>query len=418
MTELMLGESSEYMRGNLFANTPDILPEYLQIGGRPAFMIRLVLAATLGATYGIYGPPFEQCVGTPVRPGSEEYLDSEKYQVRHWDLDRRGTLKYFIARINTIRRDNRALHFDRNLRFFHVDNPQMIVYGKSTPDNSDLILVVVNLDPHHVQSGWVQLPFWEWLIREVWDRHPDTIFLSEAFTRPKVMKYLAKSGFSQSYSYFTWRTDKHGLMEYFTELTTTDAIEYMRPNLFANTPDILHESLQTGGRPGFQMRLVLAATLGATYGIYGPPFEQCVGTPLREGSEEYLDSEKYQLRHWDLDRRGTLKYFIARINTIRRDNPALHYDRTLRFFHIDNPQMIVYGKATPDNSDVILVVVNLDPNNVQSGWVQLPFWELGLEQSYQVHDLLSDARYDWHGEWNFVRLDPQTCPAHIFRVWR
>jgi starch synthase (maltosyl-transferring) len=260
--------------------------------------------------------------------------------------------------------------------------------------------------------------FWEWLIREVWDRHPETIFLSEAFTRPKVMRYLAKSGFSQSYSYFTWRNAKAEIEEYFTELTQTEVAEYMRPNLFANTPDILHAFLQTGGRPGFKIRLVLAATLGATYGIYGPPFEQCVGTPVREGSEEYLDSEKYQVRHWDLDQPGTLKYFVGRINTIRRDNPALHFDRNLRFFSVDNPQIIAYGKATPDLSNLIVVVVNLDPRNTQSGWVRLPFWEFGLNHDYQVHDLLNDARYDWHGEGNFVILDPHSCPAHVFRVWR
>ena len=165
------------------------------------------------------------------------------------------------------------------------------------------------------------------MIREVWDRHPDTIFLAEAFTRPKVMQRLAKLGYSQSYSYFTWRNNKQGLTEYFTELTQTEVVEYMRPNLFANTPDILHEYLQYGGRPAFMIRLVLAATLGATYGIYGPPFEQCVGTPLRHGSEEYLDSEKYQVRHWDLDSPGNLRDYVARVNEIRRENPALHDNR-------------------------------------------------------------------------------------------
>jgi starch synthase (maltosyl-transferring) len=273
---------------------------------------------------------------------------------------------------------------------------------------------IFRVDNPHTKA----FPFWEWLIREVWDRHPDTIFLAEAFTRPKVMKYLAKSGFSQSYSYFTWRTTKEDLTEYFTELTQTEVAEYMRPNLFANTPDILHESLQSGGRPAFQTRLVLAATLGATYGIYGPPFEQCEGTPVRPGSEEYLDSEKYQCRHWNLDQPGTLRYFVNRVNSIRRDNPALHFDRNLRFFHISNPSMIAYGKTTHDRSDTILVVVNLDPHHTQEGWIQFPFGEYGLNDSYQVHDLLSDARYDWRGEWNFVRLDPHVCPAHIFRVWR
>jgi len=272
---------------------------------------------------------------------------------------------------------------------------------------------IFRVDNPHTKA----FPFWEWMIGEVWNQHPDTIFLAEAFTRPKVMKYLAKSGFSQSYSYFTWRTNKEGLTEYFTELTQTDVVEYMRPNLFANTPDILHESLQTGGRPAFQGRLVLAATLGATYGIYGPPFEQCDGTPVRHGSEEYLNSEKYQCRYWDLDAPGTLRYFVGRVNQIRRDNPALHFDRTLRFHSIDNPSLIAYSKVTTDHSNRILVIVNLDHANPQEGRVQFPFWEFGLGDRYQVHDLLSDARYDWHGASNYVRLDPHVCPAHIFRVW-
>ncbi len=264
--------------------------------------------------------------------------------------------------------------------------------------------------------------FWDWTIREVWDRHPETIFLAEAFTRPKIMHRLAKGGYPQSYSYFTWRNTKWPLIEYFTELTQTDAAEYMRPNLFANTPDILHEFLQVGGRPAFQIRLVLAAMLGATYGIYGPPFELCVGTPWRPGSEEYLDSEKYQVRHWDLDQPGTLRDFIARINAIRRENPALHFDRNLRFYHVDNDQIVAFGKSSPDRSNILISVVSLDPYHVQSGWVRLPLDELGLGsgpgQSFQVHDLISDARYLWHGESNFVQLDPQACPAHVFRVRR
>jgi starch synthase (maltosyl-transferring) len=264
--------------------------------------------------------------------------------------------------------------------------------------------------------------FWEWLIGAVWNEHPDVVFLAEAFTRPKVMRHLAKLGYSQSYSYFTWRNTKSALTEYFTELTSTEVAEYMRPNLFANTPDILHEYLQTGGRPAFQIRLVLAATLGASYGIYGPPFEQCVGTPWRQGSEEYLDSEKYQVRHWDLDRPGTLRDFIARINTIRRENAALHHDRNLRFVPIDNDRMIAYSKAMPDRSNTLIIIVNLDPYHTQSGWVHLPIAPLGLGsgpgQAYQVHDLISEARYLWHGESNYVQLDPFACPAHILRVRR
>jgi len=264
--------------------------------------------------------------------------------------------------------------------------------------------------------------FWDWVIKEVRDRHPDAIFLAEAFTRPKIMARLAKGGYPQSYSYFTWRNTKAAIEEYFTELTKTDIIEFMRPNLFANTPDILHEFLQISGRPGFQIRLVLAATLGATYGIYGPPFELCDGTPWKPGSEEYLDSEKYQVRHWDLDAPQSLRDYIARVNSIRRENPALHSDRSLRFVPTDNDAIIAYTKTTPDLANILLVVVNLDPHHVQSGWVRLPIKELGLAadtgQTYQVHDLIGEARYLWSGESNFVQLDPQASPAHIFRVRR
>jgi starch synthase (maltosyl-transferring) len=261
--------------------------------------------------------------------------------------------------------------------------------------------------------------FWEWLITEVRAQHPEAIFLAEAFTRPKVMKQLAKCGFSQSYSYFTWRNTKTELTEYFSELTQGETREYMRPNLFANTPDILHEFLQFGGRPAFAIRLVLAATLGANYGIYGPPFELCDGRAV-PGTEEYLDSEKYQIRYWDIDQPGSLRDFIARVNQVRRDNPALHSDWTLRFLPVDNPALIFYSKQSSDLTNIILVVVNLDPHNPQAGWVTLPIDELGLDaqQPYQVHELLSDARYLWHGARNYVALDPNVVPAHVFRVRR
>jgi starch synthase (maltosyl-transferring) len=264
--------------------------------------------------------------------------------------------------------------------------------------------------------------FWDWVIKEVWSRHPDTIFLSEAFTRPKLMRRLAKGGFSQSYTYFTWRNTKRELTEYLTELTAGESAEYMRGNLFANTPDILHEYLQVGGRAAFMIRLVLAATLAASYGIYGPPFEHCVGEPLKPGSEEYRDSEKYQVRHWDLDGAWSLRDYIAQVNQIRRANPALHENRNLRFFQIDNEEMIAYGKSTSGHANLIVTVVNLDPFHTQSGWLKLPAAELGLGsglgESYQVHDLISDARYLWHGDTNFVQLDPNASPAHIFQVRR
>lgn len=261
--------------------------------------------------------------------------------------------------------------------------------------------------------------FWEWAIREVRVKYPDAIFLSEAFTRPPVLKYLAKVGFSQSYSYFTWRNSKKELTTYFTELTGAETREFLRPNLFVNTPDILHEFLQSGGRPAHQIRLVLAATLGASYGVYGPPFE-LVDNRAIPGTEDYKDSEKFQIRHWDIDSPDSLKDFIAQINGIRRENPALGVNGGLKFHPVDNDNLIAYSKMTPDGTDLLVIVVNLDPFNAQSGWILLPVgeWGIGTDESYQVHDLLSDARYFWHGDRNYIRLDPSVCPAHIFRVRR
>jgi starch synthase (maltosyl-transferring) len=261
--------------------------------------------------------------------------------------------------------------------------------------------------------------FWEWLIHEVRAAHPDVIFLAEAFTRPKVMRTLAKSGFAQSYSYFTWRNTKAEITDYFTELTRTDAREYMRANLFANTPDILSEYLQFGGRAAFQARLVLAATLGASYGIYGPAFELCEAR-AGPGTEEYLDSEKYQLRHWDLERPESLRAFIARVNAIRRENPALQRDERLHFYPVDNERLIAYGKSTADLDNVVLVVVNLDPHHAQSGWVDLPLGAFGIDvrHPYQMHELLGDAHYLWQGARNYVAIDPQAAPAQIFRLRR
>jgi starch synthase (maltosyl-transferring) len=259
--------------------------------------------------------------------------------------------------------------------------------------------------------------FWQWALADITRRHPDTIFLSEAFTRPKVMRYLAKSGFSQSYTYFTWRNTKDELTEYFTELTQTDVREYMRPNLFANTPDILHEYLQHGGRPAFQVRFVLAATLGASYGIYSG-FELCENVPVRPGSEEYLDSEKYQVRVRNFEQPGSLAELIGRVNGIRRDHPALQHDWGLQFHQTDNPQLLCYSKRSVDGGDVVLMVVNLDPFNMQHGFIRLPLadWGLSPHGAVSVLDLLSGERYFWRGEWNYVRLDPELRVAHVMEV--
>jgi starch synthase (maltosyl-transferring) len=262
--------------------------------------------------------------------------------------------------------------------------------------------------------------FWEWLIRETKRTYPDMLFLSEAFTRPKMMYHLAKLGFSQSYTYFAWRNTKWEISQYCHELFQTEVHDFFRPNLWPNTPDILTEYLQTGGRQAFLIRLILAATLGASYGIYGPAFELCETRAKEFGSEEYLDSEKYEIRTWNLDDALSLKDVIARVNQIRRENPALHDDWSLRFHPTDNEQIICYSKHTGDFSNVILVVINLDPHHTHAGWVELPVSEVGLEanRSYQVHDLLTDARYLWHGPRNFLELDPQVSPAFVFRIRR
>jgi starch synthase (maltosyl-transferring) len=290
----------------------------------------------------------------------------------------------------------------------------------------ELLSVVLFWCGHGVRVFRVDNPhtkpfrFWEWLIARVKEPHPDAIFLSEAFTRPKVMKHLAKAGFTQSYTYFTWRNTKPDLTAYFTELTRTEVREYMRPNLFANTPDILPEFLQYGGPAAFQLRFLLAATLGATYGIYGPPFETFTHTAVKPGSEEYLDSEKYQVRHWDWEGPNVFRELIARVNRVRRENPALHSDWGLRFHDCDNGQILFYSKSTPDLENIVLVVANLDPHHTQSGWVSVPLAEFGLrpEDAYQVHDLITDARFLWHGETNFVQLDPRVTPAHVLRLRR
>ena len=259
--------------------------------------------------------------------------------------------------------------------------------------------------------------FWEWMISTIKARHPEVIFLSEAFTRPKVMYRLAKVGFTQSYTYFAWRSTKWELEEYFGR-DLPRVREFFRPNLWPNTPDILTEPVQVGGRPAFMARLVLAATLGASYGIYGPPFELMERRPREPGSEEYLDSEKYAVRHWDLDHPDSLAELIARVNRARRENPALHTDRTLRFHDVDNDQLIAYSKRSADPPNVVVTVVNLDPIHTHSGWVHLPLAELGIdpEHPYQLHDLITDARYVWQGDRGYVELDPQVVPAHVFRV--
>ncbi len=260
--------------------------------------------------------------------------------------------------------------------------------------------------------------FWEYLIGEIHATHPDVIFLSEAFTRPKMMKALAKAGFSQSYTYFTWRNTKAELTEYFTELTQTEMADYFLANLWPNTPDILPYHLQEGGRPAFMIRLALAATLSSVYGIYSG-YELCENAAI-PGKEEYLDSEKYQFKARDWNAPGNIKAYITRINRVRRENRALHSYTNLRFHDAENDRILFYSKITPSRDNQLLIVVNLDPYHRHDTFLDVPLEHLGLseEESYQVHDLLSDTRFLWQGRRNYVALDPQHCPVHLFRVRR
>lgn len=262
--------------------------------------------------------------------------------------------------------------------------------------------------------------FWEWLIGGIRRDYPDVLFLAEAFTRPKIMYRLAKLGFTHSYTYFAWRNSKWELTEYLKELTATRVREFFRPHFWPNTPDILTNELQTGGRPEFMSRLVLAATLSANYGIYGPPFEMIENRALVPGKEEYLNAEKYEIRHWDIERPGSLREFIARVNQARREHPALQRDDTLRFHGTDSDQLLAYSKSTPDFSDTVLVVVNLDAVNTRIGWTDLALAELGLApgQRYRVRDLLTGNEYPWQGARNYIELNPSKIPAHVFHIRR
>ena len=258
--------------------------------------------------------------------------------------------------------------------------------------------------------------FWEWLIGSIKKQYPDVIFLAEAFTRPKIMYRLAKLGFSQSYTYFAWRIMRWEIEEYFNKLNRTKVQEFFRPNLWPNTPDILSDYLRDGGRPAFMIRLVLAATLGANYGIYGPAYELCENRRKDDVSEEYLDSGKYEIKNWDIENPGSLSGFIARVNRIRKKNPALQDNLSCHFHPIDNEQIICYSKTSGKN--VILVFVNLDHQYKQSGWTELHLDELGIEEGrpYRILDLLKDVEYRWIGAQNYVELDPHATPAHIFKL--
>lgn len=270
------------------------------------------------------------------------------------------------------------------------------------------------------------LEFWRWCIESIKIQYPDVIFLAEAFTRPKIKYRLAKAGFTQGYTYFTWRNTKEDLTEYLKELCKPEIRDVFLPNFWPNTPDILHECLQFGGRPAFMARQVLAGTLSSNYGMYGPAFELCEHVAF-PGREEYDNNEKYEIKDWDLERAGNIRPLIARINRIRRDNPALQRTHNLTFVETDNPMLIAYLKHTPDLLSIVLVVVNLDFNNVQEGWVTLPLKALRMDADsyFMVQDMLPEtegampeSNYMWQGARNYVKLSPHDCPAHIFRIFR
>ncbi len=280
---------------------------------------------------------------------------------------------------------------DQGIRIFRVDNPHTKPFS-----------------------------FWEWVISALKAEHPDLIFLSEAFTRPKVMYRLAKLGFTQSYTYFAWRNASWEIRDYLTEVTSPPVSDFFRPNLWPNTPDILAEYLQTGQRSAFIVRLILAATLGASYGIYGPAFELLEHVPIEPGREEYLNSEKYEIRDWDLDRTDSLRDLITRVNQIRNESPELQTNRGLRFHNVDNPAMVAYSKSDDESGSVTLTIVNVDPYNTHSGWIDLDLEAIGVDAArpYQAHDLLADERYLWNGSRVFVQLSPHDLPAHVMKIRR
>ena len=284
-------------------------------------------------------------------------------------------------------RDAVLFWIDQGVRIFRVDNP-------------------------HTKP----VPFWEWMIREVKARCPDAVFLAEAFTRPKMMRALAKAGFTQSYTYFTWRNTKGELTEYLTELTQGPAKEYFRPNFFANTPDILPVFLQEGGRPAFRIRLALAGTLSPCYGIYNG-FELCENAPI-PGREEYIHSEKYEYKVWDWDRPGNIKRDVAVLNRFRRDNPALHELTNLRFLDCPDPNILAYAKMSADGGNIVIAVVNLDPNGVHGGHVTLPLQEWGIDpgQEFWLEEAFTGHVLSWRGERQHLVLDPQINPALLYRV--
>ena len=272
---------------------------------------------------------------------------------------------------------------------------------------------IFRVDNPHTKA----LPFWEWAIGEIRKEHPETIFLAEAFTRPRIMEWLAKTGFNQSYTYFTWRITKQELEEYLTELTTTEKQYYFRPNFWPNTPDILPPHLTYGGENAHIIRLILAATMSSNYGLYGPVYEFGLNTPM-PAKEEYIDNEKYEIRYWRWEEETRIQEIITRVNKIRRENIAFHTTWNIEFAETTNDHIICYCKADTETGNIFIIAVNLDPYNTQTANVKIPLQSLGIrsEQPYTVSDLLSGDRYQWREEWNYVQLNPCEMPAHILKV--
>jgi starch synthase (maltosyl-transferring) len=319
--------------------------------------------------------------------GSIRYAENppKRYQdIYPIDFDTDDSVRLWEALAGVVR-----FWIDHGVRIFRVDNPHTKPFA-----------------------------FWEWLIAEIHREHPSVLFLAEAFTRPAVMQRLGKIGFSQSYTYFTWRNSAWELGQYLTELSQTELIDWFRPNFWVNTPDILHATLQHGGAPAFRMRAVLAAITCPSWGMYSG-YELFEATPLRDGSEEYLDSEKYQLRPRDWTSPWSLAPYITRLNQIRdAHRDAIAQLSTLRIHHMTNEAMLCVSRATPDKEDVLLLVVSLDPHHPREAttWLDLGALGIAADHPFEVHDELGGGTFTWQGPVNYVRLDPSQQTAHVFHV--
>lgn len=390
----------------------------------------------------------------PGEPGSPWAIGAAEggHKAIHPEL---GTVEDFVSFVNKARESGLEIALDLALQCSQ-DHPYVkehpdwfkwrpdgtVQYAENPPKKYQDVLPI-NFETEDWQNLWYELKsivdywidkgvhifrvdnphtkpfnFWEWLIREVRNEHPQIIFLSEAFTRPRVMERLAKIGFTQSYTYYTWRNTAYEIKQYMTELTKTDMREYFRPNFWPNTPDILPFSLQQGGEPAFISRLVMAATLSSNYGLYGPVYEFGINAPMAPGKEEYLDSEKYEIKLWDWNAETKIKDVMIRINRVRRENVALQTTWNIEFADTDNERLLAYAKMDDARTNRMLMVVNLDPYHMQAGYIKVPLYYFGMNPgaSYVVHDLITGARYNWHHEWNYIELHPTLMPVHVFRI--